>query len=129
MLASPRRFHKMLLRQKLDSRILFCAHRKDSLTCRPRFVITSSISCSAAGRAAGTGPAATPARVSTCGRTVIEHQRHWEVPGLIASLDAGIAPRLLLARHPATGWCRSCRTTAPCSVRQLAEAAGGVGPG
>jgi hypothetical protein len=75
----------------------------------------------------GTDLAATPARASTCGRTVTEHPRHWDVPGLIASLDAGIAPRLL-ARHPSTGWCRSCRTTAPCSVRQLAEAVGMVGP-
>jgi hypothetical protein len=87
-------------------------------------VTASSAACS---RAAGTAPAVTAALASTCGRTVVEHPRHWEVPGLIASLDAGIAPRLL-ARHPATGWCRSCRTTAPCSVRQLAEAAGSVGP-
>jgi hypothetical protein len=85
-------------------------------------------SCSTGSRVAGTDLAAALARASTCGQTVVEHPRHWDVPGLIASLDAGIAPRLL-ARHPATGWCRSCRTTAPCSVRQLAEAAGSVGPG
>jgi hypothetical protein len=98
------------------------------LPCRPlRDHFASSTSCSAAGRVAGTDLAATPTRASTCGPTVVEHPRHWEVPGLIAALDAGIAPRLL-ARHPATGWCRSCRTTAPCSVRQLAEAAGSVGP-
>lgn len=89
-------------------------------------MVTASLT--ACSRAAVTAQAVTPAPASTSGRTVIERPRHWEVPGLIASLDAGIAPRLL-ARHPATGWCRSCRTTAPCSVRQLAEAAGGVGPG
>jgi hypothetical protein len=95
--------------------------------CRLRPAFTASTSCFADGQVGGKDLAATSGRASTCGRTVTEHPRHWEVPGLIAALDAGIAPRLL-ARHPATGWCRSCRTTAPCSVRQLAEAGGMVGP-
>lgn len=45
----------------------------------------------------------------------------WEVAELIAALDPGIAPRLLAA-HSAEEWCRSCRASAPCPARQLAEA-------
>jgi hypothetical protein len=43
------------------------------------------------------------------------------VAELIAAYDPGIATRLL-ALHPAEDWCRSCRATAPCSTRTLAEA-------
>jgi hypothetical protein len=50
---------------------------------------------------------------------VDEEQPRWEVAELVGSLDPTIAPRLL-ARHPAEGWCRSCRMTAPCSLRRLA---------
>jgi hypothetical protein len=48
-----------------------------------------------------------------------EDQPRWEVAELVRALDPTIAPRLL-ARHPAEGWCRSCRATAPCSLRMLA---------
>lgn len=46
----------------------------------------------------------------------------WEVVVLIAALDPGIACRLLRV-HPAAGWCRACRVTAPCSTRAIGEAA------
>jgi hypothetical protein len=52
-----------------------------------------------------------------------EPRPRWVVPDLIAALDSGIAARLL-AVHPAAGWCRACRSVAPCSTRSLAEAAG-----
>lgn len=45
----------------------------------------------------------------------------WEVPELVASLDPGIAGRIVV-NHPAEGWCRSCGATAPCSMRTLAAA-------
>jgi hypothetical protein len=45
----------------------------------------------------------------------------WEAAELIAALDPGIAPRLLAA-HPSTGRCSSCRLPGPCPIRRLAEA-------
>ncbi|MHA6623579.1 hypothetical protein [Pseudonocardia sp. DLS-67] len=57
-----------------------------------------------------------------------EDQRRWEVAELVRTLDPTIAPRLL-ARHPAEGWCRSCRATAPCSVRMLAALVAATPPG
>jgi hypothetical protein len=51
-----------------------------------------------------------------------EERPHWDVAELVNALDPTIAPRLLAA-HPAKGWCRSCRATAPCSLRLLATLA------
>jgi hypothetical protein len=45
----------------------------------------------------------------------------------VSALDPTIAPRLLAA-HPAKGWCRSCRATAPCSSRLLATLAAATVP-
>ncbi|MGH3613733.1 MAG: hypothetical protein ACRDRK_14305 [Pseudonocardia sp.] len=57
-----------------------------------------------------------------------EGGQRWEAAELIAVLDEGVAPRLL-ATHPVTGWCRSCRISAPCPARTLAEAVALVGRG
>lgn len=46
----------------------------------------------------------------------------WELADLVAALDPAVVPRLL-AGHPAEGWCRPCRITAPCPTRTLATAA------
>jgi hypothetical protein len=54
--------------------------------------------------------------------SVGEDRPRWEVAELVNALDPTIAPRLLAA-HPAKGWCRSCRATAPCSLRLLATLA------
>jgi hypothetical protein len=62
---------------------------------------------------------------STWAARVAESSWRWEVPELIAAIDPGIAARLLAA-HPASGWCRSCRAGAPCSTRTLAVDVGRV---
>lgn len=77
---------------------------------------------------AGTGQASRPGWGSSCTRRsagsgpVGDGQTRWEVAELVNALDPTIAPRLLVA-HPAKGWCRSCRATAPCSLRRLATLA------
>lgn len=53
-------------------------------------------------------------------RAVRDARARWEIAELVAALGPGIASRLL-AGHPADGWCRSCRASAPCSTRSLAE--------
>lgn len=52
---------------------------------------------------------------------VADAEPYWEVAALVAALDPTIAGRLLAA-HPPDGWCRPCRTGAPCPTRGLAEA-------
>jgi len=57
---------------------------------------------------------------------VADRAPRWETAELVAALDAGIAPRLL-ASHPAVGRCLSCRRSAPCPARLLAEAVQAAG--